>query len=61
MCLATVYEIKQGNKPIIEDTAHMVIEGNRVEIETLFGEKRVFQGRVRQVDFVKSRVELEEE
>jgi len=61
MCLATVYEIKKGNKPIIEDTAHMVIEGNRVEIETIFGEKRVFQGRVRQVDFVKSRVEVEEE
>jgi len=61
MCLATVYEIKQGNKPIVEDISHLVIEGNRVEIETLFGEKRVFQGRVRQVDFVKSRVELEEE
>ena len=61
MCLATVYEIKKGNQPIVEDTAHIAIEGNRVEIETLFGEKRVFQGRVRQVDFVKSRVELEEE
>lgn len=61
MCLAAVYEIKKGDKPIIEDTAYMVIEGNRVEIETLFGERKVFQGRVRQVDFVKSRVELEEE
>ena len=61
MCLATVYEVKKGDKPIIEDTAYMTIEGSRVEIETLFGERRVFQGRVRQVDFVKSRVELEEE
>jgi len=32
-----------------------------VEIETLFGERRVFQGKVRQIDFVKSRVELEKE
>jgi len=61
MCLATVYEIKKGNKPIIEDTARLVIESDRVEIETIFGEKRVFQGRVRQVDFVNSRVEVERE
>ncbi len=61
MCLAKVYEVTEEGKPIIEDIAYMIIDGNRVEIETLFGEKKVFQGKVRQVDFVKSRVELEKE
>jgi len=61
MCLAKVYEVAEEGEPIIEDIAYMIIDGNRVEIETLFGEKKVFQGKVRQVDFVKSRVELEKE
>ncbi len=61
MCLAKVYEVTEDGEPIIEDIAYMTIDGNRVEIETLFGERKVFQGKVRQVDFVKSRVELEKE
>jgi predicted RNA-binding protein len=59
MCLARVYEATEGDEPIVEDVAYMVVDRDRVEIETLFGEKRVFQGKVRQVDFVKSRVQLE--
>jgi len=61
MCLAKVYEVTEDGEPIIEDIAYMIIDGNHVEIETLFGERKVFQGKVRQVDFVKSRVELEKE
>jgi predicted RNA-binding protein len=61
MCLAKVYEVTEDSEPIIEDIAYMTIDGNRVEIETLFGERKVFQGKVRQIDFVKSRVELEKE
>ncbi|GAH59564.1 unnamed protein product, partial [marine sediment metagenome] len=30
-------------------------------IVTLFGERRVFEGKVRQVDFVKSTVQLEKD
>jgi predicted RNA-binding protein len=61
MCLAKVYEAREDNKPILEDIAHMVIDGDRVEVETLFGEKRVFHGKVRQVDFLNSRVQLEKD
>jgi len=32
-----------------------------VEIETLFGEKKIFQGRVYQIDFLKSQIQLEED
>ncbi|GAH50979.1 unnamed protein product [marine sediment metagenome] len=59
MCLAKVYETTEGDKPILEDIAYMIIEAERVEVETLFGERKVLQGRVRQIDFVKSRVQLE--
>ena len=60
MCLAKVYDATKGDKPVLEDIAYMIIDGDRVEVETLFGEKRIFQGKVRQVDFLKSRVQLEE-
>jgi len=61
MCLAKVYEATEGDEPILEDIAYMIIDGERVEIVTLFGERRVFEGKVRQVDFVKSKVQLEKD
>ena len=59
MCMAKLYEAKEGDKPILEDIARMVIADRRVEVETLFGEKKVFQGKVRQIDFLKSQIQLE--
>ena len=59
MCLAKVYMVKEEDKPIMKDIAYLTINEDRVEVETLFGEKRVFKGKVRQIDFVKSGVELE--
>jgi len=61
MCMAKLYEAKEGDKPILEDIARMVIADRRVEVETLFGEKRVFQGKVRQIDFLKSQIQLEKD
>lgn len=61
MCMAKLYEAKEGDKPILEDIARMVIADRRVEVETLFGEKRVFRGKVRQIDFLKSQIRLEKD
>jgi len=61
MCLAKVYEPEKDKGPILENVAHITISGDRVEMETLFGEKKVFQGKVRQVDFLQSRVHVERE
>jgi len=61
MCMAKLYEAKEGDKPILEDIARMTITDRRVEVETLFGEKKVFQGKVRQIDFLKSRIQLEKD
>ena len=61
MCMAKLYEAKEGDKPILEDIARMIIADRRVEVETLFGERRVFQGKVRQIDFLKSQIQLEKD
>jgi predicted RNA-binding protein len=61
MCMAKLYEAKEGDKPIVEDIARLTIADRRVEVETLFGEKRVFQGKVRQIDFLKSQIQLEKD
>ena len=61
MCMAKLYEIKEGDKPILEDIARLIITDRQVEVETLFGEKRVFQGKVRQIDFLKSQIQLEKD
>jgi len=61
MCMAKLYEAAKSDEPILEDIAYMKIDGERVEVETLFGEKRIFQGRVHQIDFLKSRVQLEKD
>jgi len=57
--MAKLYEAKEGDKPIVEDIARMAITDRQVEVVTLFGERRVFQGKVRQIDFLKSQIQLE--
>ena len=61
MCMAKLYEAKEGDKPIVEDIARLTIGDRQVEVETLFGERKVFQGKVRQIDFLKSQIQLEED
>ena len=59
--MAKLYEAKEGDKPIVEDIARLIIADKQVEVETLFGERKVFQGKVRQIDFLKSQIQLEED
>ena len=61
MCMAKLYEAKEGDKPLVENIARLTIADRHVEVETLFGEKKVFQGKVRQIDFLKSRIQLEKD
>jgi len=61
MCMAKLYEAKEGDKPILEDIARLVIADRQVEVETLFGERKVFRGKVRQIDFLKSQIQLEKD
>jgi len=57
--MAKLYEAKEGDKPVVENIARLTIADRQVEVETLFGEKKVFRGKVRQIDFLKSQIQLE--
>jgi predicted RNA-binding protein len=59
--MAKLYEAEEVDKPIAEDIARLTVADQEVEVETLFGEKKIFQGRVRQIDFLKSQIQLEKE
>ena len=61
MCMAKLYEVKEGDKPVMENIARLTIADQQVEVETLFGERKVLRGKVRQVDFVKSQIQLEKD
>ena len=61
MCMAKLYEAEEVDRPIAEDIARLTIADRQVEVETLFGEKKIFQGRVRQIDFLKSQIQLEKD
>ena len=45
---------------IAAETEALRIDGDTIEIETLFGEGKIVQGRVAEIDFMKSRVVIEE-
>jgi predicted RNA-binding protein len=59
--MAKLYDAQKGDRPIVEDIARLTIADRQVEVETLFGEKKVFQGKVRQIDFLKSKIQLEKD
>lgn len=59
MCLAKVYQVIESDEPILEEIAHVKIDGNQLELESLFGERKVLMGTVREIDFMKSRVVIE--
>jgi predicted RNA-binding protein len=59
--MAKLYEAKEDDKPVLEDIARLTIADQRVEVETIFGEKKVFEGKVRHVDFLKSQIQLEKD
>jgi predicted RNA-binding protein len=61
MCMAKLYEAKEGDKPILEDIARLTIADRQIEVETLFGERKTFRGKVRQIDFLKSQIQLEKD
>ncbi len=57
--MAKLYQGEQGGKPIMDNIARLTIADRQIEVETLFGEKKVFQGKVREIDFLKSQIQLE--
>jgi len=61
VCLAKAYLNKWGNESVLQDIAHMRLRDGRVELETFLGEEKVITGEVVEVDFVTSRILLNED
>ena len=60
MCLAAVYQGVESDHAIMQEVAHVRIDGNTVELETLFGDSKVIQGRIREIDFMNSKIFIEQ-
>ena len=59
MCLAAAYQSVESDQPVLQKIAHVRINGNRIELETLFGDREVLQGEIREIDFVNSKLIIE--
>ena len=59
MCLAAAYQSVEDDRPVLQKIAHVRINGNRVELETLLGDKEVLQGKINEIDFVNSKLIIE--
>ena len=59
MCLAKAYLNKKDNESILQDIARMKFDGDRIELETLFGQEKVITGKVLEIDFMASKVIVE--
>ena len=59
MCLAKAFVNNWNGQLVFQDIARMRINGNQVELETLFGEEKVVPGRVIEIDFTASRILVE--
>jgi len=59
MCLAKAYTNREMIEPIFENISHMDFDGKNIRMETMFGEKKVIQGKVLEVDFEDSKIIVE--
>ena len=60
MCLAKAFVNNWSEQPVLQDIAHMRVNGDRVELETLFGEEKVISGNLVEIDFSTSKILLEQ-
>jgi predicted RNA-binding protein len=56
MCLAKAYPNRGMSEPILENITYMKLDGQRIRMQTMFGEEKVIPGRVLEVDFENSKV-----
>jgi predicted RNA-binding protein len=60
MCLSKAY-VEKGNKKefLMTDIASVEVEGTKIILKSLFGEKREISGTIRGIDFTASLMKLE--
>lgn len=62
MCEASVYMLRQGQEELLMEKVDRIIPGEdgSIFMESIFGERKVVQGRIRELELVHHRVVLEE-
>ena len=58
MCLAKLYP-PGAQQPVMENITQITVENGKIIVNTLFGEKQVFEDRIQMISFTESRVQLE--
>ncbi len=59
MCLAKVYWNEETDHPVLTDVAYLKLDGKRIEIMTLLEESKTFQGKIKEIDFLSSKIIIE--
>ncbi len=60
MCMASVWIKKDsGEKNLLEEVAVIRVSGKNLVLSTLFGEKESVKAKIKEIDFVNSKVLLE--
>jgi len=57
MCLAKLFAAG-AEAPVMENIAQITIENGKLVVESLFGEKQVFEDRIHKISFTESKVQL---
>ena len=59
MCLAVAYHGTESEEPILREIAHIRLDRETIEMENLFGESKTVKGKIREIDFMSSKVIIE--
>ena len=60
MCLSKAFIKTNGNKELLmEDVASVGIEGDKLVLKTIFGERREIEADIREIDFTRHSLVLE--
>ena len=61
MCLAKAYKGRsEQSELVMEEVSSLKMEGHKVILKTLFGEQKEVAGVIREIDFQKGRIVLEQ-
>lgn len=60
MCMANIYLEGESDKPILTEIAYLKLDGKQIEVATLLGESKIFQGEIKEIDFLSSQVVMKD-
>ena len=60
MCQTAVYLVHEGKEELVlQDVVNITPEGATLKLVNLFGEEKVVEGRIRQIDLLSHRITIQ--